>query len=158
MHNSSFVGSGQGASYLTGNLERFAQLHARMVQALAQCLSIDKLRRDEVLTVYLTDLIDGENVRVIQAGGGASLLLKAADASFIAGKVVRQQLERDLAAKRFIAGQIDLAHSARAQQLDNLIVADRAAHHRTLLVISNQACGYFVNGRFNEISRLFVRA
>src|SRR3989442_11924175 len=107
MHNSSFVGSGQGASYLSGNLDRFAQLHARVVQALAQCLSIDKLRRDEVLTIYLTDLINCENVRVIQAGGGASLLLKAADASFIAGKVVRQQLERELAAKRLIASQVN---------------------------------------------------
>ena len=51
MRDSSLVGSGQGARYLSRNLDRFDQLHARVVQALAQRLSINKFRRNEVLTI-----------------------------------------------------------------------------------------------------------
>ena len=43
---------------------------------------------------------------------------------------LRQQLDGDVSAELRIAGAVDLTHTARTEQLDDLIGADPRAHRR----------------------------
>src|SRR5207245_981199 len=52
-----------------------------------------------------------------------SLLLEALQAPGVRGKLHRQDLDRDLAAEPGVAGAIDLAHSARTERSEDLVMA-----------------------------------
>ena len=68
----------ESRSNLNRNVERFLQLYQRLHRVLSQSLAINKFGGNEGLAIYFSDLMDGENVRVIQRRGSARLLLEAA--------------------------------------------------------------------------------
>ena len=61
--------------------------------------AIDELHRDERRAVVLVDLVDGDDVRVVERRGGARFLDEAARPSGSAGRLGRQDLDRDRAAE-----------------------------------------------------------
>ena len=64
----------------------------------AQTLTIDELGGDEVMTVGLPNLVDGEDVRVIERGRRPGFLPESAQAFFILCLFPRKELERHAAA------------------------------------------------------------
>ena len=58
------------------------------------------------------DLVNRNDVRMIERGRGARLLLKAAHAVGLLGKLFEQDFDSEFAAQPFVFGQINLAHSA----------------------------------------------
>jgi hypothetical protein len=72
MYDSDPVRRRQGGGHLRGDVQRFARLQAAAGQPRAQGLAFDILGGDEVAGVHLTGLIDRDDVRVIEGGGGAS--------------------------------------------------------------------------------------
>ena len=46
-------------------MKHSTELHPFFVEKLAQSLTINEFRRDEVARIDLTDFVDGENVRMV---------------------------------------------------------------------------------------------
>jgi hypothetical protein len=55
-------------------------------QSLAQSFAFQKLGGDVVQAVLRAGVVEHDDVRVIQRGGGAAFLLEAADAARVAGE------------------------------------------------------------------------
>src|SRR5262249_22651886 len=66
---------------------------------LAQRLALDELGGDEMDGADLTDLVDGDNVRVIERRGRARFPLKAAHPIRVGDELFREQFERDSPAR-----------------------------------------------------------
>ena len=113
-----------------------SRLAARRLEPLAQRLALDELGGDEVEPVDLADLVDGDDVRVVERGGGARFLREAAHPAFVPGEFVRQQLERDPAPEPRVAGQVDFAHPAPGQQRDHLVAPRPPARRQGSPVLS----------------------
>src|SRR5262245_61295266 len=75
------------------------------------------------------DVVDGADVRVAQRGRDARLALEALDRALVAGELRREKLQRDAAAEAMITGFVDLAHAARAEPRDDLVVGYLLANH-----------------------------
>ena len=58
---------------------------------------------------------------MVQGRGGEGFLLEAAQPVGIARESLRQDLDGHLAFEARVAGAVDLAHAARAQQRDNFV-------------------------------------
>jgi hypothetical protein len=71
----------------------------------------------------LAEVVDGENVGVIEGGYGARLLLKAPQTVGFGGQGRRQNLDGNIAAETLIAGTVDFAHSASADERNEFVGA-----------------------------------
>ncbi len=59
-----------------------------------------------------TDLIDGENIRVVERGSALRFLSETPKAVGIAREGCRKKFDGDVSAKRGVSGTVDLAHTA----------------------------------------------
>ena len=66
--------------------------------------------------VVLADLMNGEDIRMIQAGGGLRLTLETAKARVVASEFAREQLDRDKTTERGVLRQVHFPHTAGAEQ------------------------------------------
>lgn len=91
----------------------------------------ETVRRKVFDGVHLGDM------RMIQRGQRARLALEARQSLRIPDEPIRQHLDRHVAMQLCIARTINVAHSARADQGDDLVAADtrpgREAHHRGII-------------------------
>src|SRR5262245_7800012 len=104
----------------------------------------------------LPDLVNGEDVRVVEGRSSARFLLKAQHALAILSEFLRQQFERDLSPESRILGQVNLTHSARAEQRENPIMTDHLPCHSLVLILSDQLGRDLRGGRVKETFRLLV--
>jgi hypothetical protein len=79
------------------------------------------LRRAQLVAA---NLVDGDDVRVVQRRGRLRLGDEAAHALVVAHQVRRQDLQRDAAPKRLVAGDVDLAHPAGPERGDDSVMGD----------------------------------
>jgi hypothetical protein len=71
MDNARLMRRGERFGHLRADLQDRIQLQRFLMrEVFAQSLAVDQLGRDIVLAVYLTDLINGQNVRVIESRRG----------------------------------------------------------------------------------------
>ena len=82
-------------------------------------------------TADLAVPVDWHHVGIAQAGGGLGLLVESLLEDDVLREVRRQDLERDDAIGSGVEGPVDLAHSAPAQQLLQLVVAKRRRVQRS---------------------------
>jgi hypothetical protein len=80
----------QPFGYLDGKLQRLDRLQGARTNLLPQRLALDVLHRHVGAATVFAELVDGEDVRVAQDGGGARLLQEAAAAVFVRGELRRQ--------------------------------------------------------------------
>ncbi len=92
-----------------------------------QRLPLDQLHGQEVDAVGFVDGMDRDDVRVVEGGDGAGLALETGEALRVVGEVRGQHLEGDLAPELRVDGAIDLAHAARAERGDDLVVTETGA-------------------------------
>src|SRR5271169_155230 len=77
--NDSFGMSGvQSVGDLNRQREQNIRLDRFSVDAVLQRLPVEKLHRNEGLTVVFADFMDGANIRMVQGGGSLCLTLEAA--------------------------------------------------------------------------------
>ena len=67
MHDSFGMRCGQGAGHLQGNLQCFIQRQRFIAQICTQRHTLDILLGNEVVGAFVSDLIDGNDVGMIQA-------------------------------------------------------------------------------------------
>ena len=73
--------------------------------------------------LLLAVVMDRENVRMVQRGGGARLALKAHKELLIIAPAQGQDLQGNLALQAWIFGQPDLAHAAASNSAQKAIAA-----------------------------------
>jgi hypothetical protein len=93
-------------------------------ELFAQRLALDVLVDDEAKAAGLADLVDGDDVRVVEGGGGARLQLEARHAVGVGGERAGEELERDAAAEALVHGEVDLAHPAAPDLALDAVVAE----------------------------------
>jgi hypothetical protein len=69
----------------------------------------------------LPERVNRADVRVIECGGSAGLLLEAEDAGAIPRQVRRQELERNLAPEAQLGGEPHFAHASGTEQGEDLV-------------------------------------
>ncbi len=119
-----------------GELRREVEDPARrqrpLLEDLAERAPEDELHREVRRPVRRAHLVDGDDGRVVERGGGARLLLEAAEAVRVLRELLRQQLERDLAPEPRVLRAEDLSHPAGAEWAEDLVRAEARAwrgHH-----------------------------
>ena len=89
-------------------------------QALIERHALDVLHREVAAPVGgLAELVDVRDVRMAQGGGGARLPLEPREVVRL-HRAAMEHLDGDGAVQRPVAGEIDLAHAAAAEQTHDL--------------------------------------
>ena len=94
---------------------------------VAQRLALEQLRDDVRRAVVLADVVDIQNVRMVQRGRRARLLLEAGQTPAVPGERGRQHFDGHIAAQAGIADTVDFAHPARPEQSEHFVHADAIA-------------------------------
>src|SRR6266404_9244298 len=118
-----FVGGNQRRPDLKSYIQRGRKFYSTLIQAFAQSLPIDEFRHQIMPLFAFADLMNSDDVRMIEGGGCAGLLLKASQPIRVRSEFGGQQLERDLAFQTSVFSQIDLTHSARPQRREDVVMA-----------------------------------
>jgi hypothetical protein len=89
-----------------------------------QRLAVDQLGGDVRDAVVGADVVNGEDVRMIQRGGGVRLLLEACVPAGVGGDGRGQDLQRHVAAQPCIASAVHLSHPAGSERRDDFVRAE----------------------------------
>src|SRR5438309_11530886 len=98
-------------------------MHSLFGHPPAQRFARDELGDNKVQAVCLSDLVNGDDVRMIESGSRLGFLLKALQPILVRSEFRRQQLERNLTLEPNVFREINLAHSPSAQQREHLVMA-----------------------------------
>ena len=88
----SLMRRGQGAGDLQRDVERVGEPKPPAPHTPAQGNAVNELGGDEVSAAHVTDLVDGDDVRMVKGGGGQCFLPEAAHALLVRREVGGQQL------------------------------------------------------------------
>lgn len=77
--------------------------------------------------VFLGDVVDGDDVRVVQRRRRSCLALATIERGAIRGDGVGKYLQRHVALEAQVAGAIDLAHAAGPDPFDDLVLSEFCA-------------------------------
>ncbi len=106
--------------------------HFRVLEPALQRLALEQGHGEVGNAVVLADLIDGDNVIVLDGGGGAGLAEETLAAGRIAGHRAAHDLERDGALQLRVLGREHDAHAAGAKYLEDAIGTEPAEFPRPL--------------------------
>ena len=95
-----------------------------LLQEILERRPAQQLHHDEETVAVFADVEDRDDVRMGQAGGRLRLPVEPRPDVGIVVEIGRQDLERDVAAHRFVMRAVDDAHGAAADPLDDLVAAD----------------------------------
>ncbi len=97
---------------------------------VGQCLAGHKLQDQRGHPVVGLEAVDGADVGMIQRGQDARFALEPREPVAVGGERRRQELDRDLAPERRVAGPVHLTHPARAQPVENLVAPEPLPEER----------------------------
>ena len=97
-------------------------IYRRAAQQLVQGSALDELHRVVIETLRFAHVKDRDDVRVVQAGHGASLTAEAFHLPRIGQVVCRQHFECDTPTERFLDGLVDHSHPTPPCLAQNAIV------------------------------------
>src|SRR6185503_6028166 len=96
-------------------------------QSRRQRLTNHVLHHEEVDSVLMSDIVQRADVWMVQRGNGTGLPLESRSRLPVACDVRGEHLDSDLPSEPRIAGAIDLAHAAGADQGGDFIRSDPGA-------------------------------
>ena len=86
MHDAGGVSGGERARGLNADLQHLGEGTRRLSGLRVQRFAFDEFGGDETRAMRFADLVDGDDVRVIQRGGGTRFLFEAPEAIAILGE------------------------------------------------------------------------
>src|SRR5438094_306789 len=128
VHHTALVRVSQGAGRFPENaLDLGDGQRLLLLEQILERGTRDVFHHEVVEPTLTLDAIDGDDVGVVELGGGLGLLLEAAHHLIVLGDIGREHLDRDLPLEREIVRQEHGAHPALAQQpLDPVLALDHA--------------------------------
>src|SRR5581483_695466 len=128
MDDALLVRGGETGGDLLAVLHRLADRDARrargVAELFAQSLAVEELHDEIGGAIVRSELVDGDEVRVVERARGARLLFEAAQAIGVARDVGGEHFDRDVAADAGVARTEDFPHASRADAGGDLIRAD----------------------------------
>ena len=121
-----YAGSVRGAQG-SGDLPAKADQHvdrAGFVQGV-QRVTLYELHHNKAAGFRFTDLVNGDDVRMIECRDRFGFLLEAAHAVGILGEFGGQELDGNLAFELRVLGKPDFAHAPGAERRDDSVMRDR---------------------------------
>ncbi len=125
--------------------------------ALLEAPALDQSHAEVVLPVMLTDVIDGNDVRMCEIAGGLGLGTKALDRPRRCQRACGDGLQRHQAIQGTLACLEDHAHPAARDLLDQLVVAEAARAVRVHCARHACSAGHLQCRRLEERSGHLVR-
>ena len=123
MKNAGVVRGGERVGHADRDIDHVGDRHWLMRRhSIAQRLSFDVLRGDEVTIGVFADFVNRQDVRMIERRGSTRFALKSAHPFFVVGESFGQKFECDFALQRGVFGEIDLAHSAHTDEAIHSVV------------------------------------
>ena len=132
MHDAGGVRLGQPFGDLPGQVDGPAQGKSALRDRFAQRHPVHELHYDVGAALYLSYVVDGDDVGVIEGRGGPGFPLETAEALGVEREVLPQELEGDVASELQVSRAVDFAHPARADGGHDLVgsqaVSSRELH------------------------------
>ncbi len=124
VHDPVLVRGGEAPHDLQRVVERAVGGQGGLGEPRAQRLPLEQLRDDVVGPALLSDVVDGDDVRVVEAARRPRLELEAPAALLVAREPGREDLDRHLASQPGVARTEHLAHAARPEGGEDLVRAE----------------------------------
>ena len=144
MDDSVAVGEARGFEHLADQQHRVFDAEPGVDQLL-QRVPFEHLHRDVEGSFDLAAVVDGDDVRVLEAGRGFGLAAEALDEFAVLGEMPVQDLERDSALKVGVLGEPDVGHPAGADflqqavaRVENAVLAYLRGHSTLLFFLAQQ--------------------
>src|SRR5262245_24734742 len=122
MNHASLVRRLERVRDVSCDVERLFDRNRSTLNALRQRLAFHQLENEEPRLTGLLDVVDRPDIGMIQRGENLSLALEPANPLRVARKLIRQNLDRNVALQLQVAPSIHLAHSAFAEQTCDLVI------------------------------------
>jgi hypothetical protein len=117
----------QTAGDLRGIIGGFARRQRTTTQPVPKRFTVEQFGDNVRHLSVCADVVNDDNVWVIEGRSGTRLLREATQPLSIERDRLRQDLQRDIAAKSGVSSTIDFAHPAGADRGDNLVWAEARA-------------------------------
>ncbi len=141
MHDAVLVRCGKRGRNLRRVLERLRRRHRTTSDQRVEARAVDQLHRDERRAVVFVDLVDGDDVRMVERGGGARFLDEAAMPIDIGRGIGRQHLDRHRPSEPRVVGGIDHAHAAASDLGVDAVMRNLTRHSGRIIVLSVSSPG-----------------
>ena len=126
------MGGGKPVGDADGDLHGLTPGNRSPPQPLTERLAFQQLGHDEGDAVFVSDVMDRQNVGMREGGDGFGLPLEAGQRIGVICQAFRQHLDRHVAIEARVAGAVHLSHAARAEGSENFIgtklIPGRQAH------------------------------
>src|SRR5271170_6652708 len=120
----------EGVGDLDGEGQELLDIERPAGDAMLQRQAVEALHHHKGAVVFLANVVDGANVRMIQGGGRFGFAAKTFERLRITGDLFGKKLESDEAIEASILRFVDNAHTSTTEPLDNAIVRDGLADER----------------------------
>ena len=121
------VRSIEGVRDLHGVLEPQIQWQGTFLKSVRECLAIQVLHHQEIGAVFVTDVVERTDVRMVEGGNRPRLAFKPFPEVRVRRDIRRQDFDRDAAIQACVARFVDFAHAARTDERDDFVRAETSA-------------------------------
>ncbi len=127
MDDAARVRGGEAVGDRGADLHRVAPRHRALLDPRAQRLALEQLHDGDRQAVDDRQLVNRQDARVRERGHRSRLGLEPAPHLGVGRDVRGHHLDRHVAIEPRVAGPIDLAHAARTDGLDDLVLREARA-------------------------------
>ena len=121
MNDPSLVGGLQRVGDLVGDRHRLRDRQRPPLQPLGQRRALDELEDEGMHALRLLEAVDRPDVRVVERGQQPRFPFEARPPVGVRGEEGREDLDRDVTAEARVPRAIHLAHTTRADEVQDLI-------------------------------------
>ena len=89
--------------------------------------ALQEFHRNEGVAIFVANVIDGADIRMIEGGGGLCFALQASERARVVADIFGQEFQRDIAVEAIVFGFVDNAHTAAAETFENAVVRESLA-------------------------------
>jgi hypothetical protein len=115
---------------LNADLDRLLHWQLARAEPFAQRDALDQLFGDKPCLVYLPDLVNRYDVRMVQGGGGFGLQAESSYPLGVIGKRRGQNLQCQLAVQPVVPCSVHVAHGAASDLREDSVRTERAPYSR----------------------------
>jgi hypothetical protein len=127
------MSGGHSARDLLSIVRRFHNRESALRETVPESLSLQDLRNGEEDSFVIPEVVDGEDVGMRETSNCLSFPLESRRRLWILQQVDRKNLEGDLAPQSGVSRAVDFAHSALAEQIDDLVLGETLSDQAVLL-------------------------
>ena len=124
------VGLGEPLGHLARQGDDAVQAEGALPEELRERPPLDQLHDDAVALLELQHVVDVDDRRMIEHGGGAGLAPEPPPELVLLHLVGANDLERHRALETLVPGTVDLSHAAAAEQFEHPEVGELPAGQR----------------------------